>query len=149
MWWTKLTPAAGTLTRARSLISEAETEIKTPRLWAVCSIAKNQYITFKIRWAKLTPAITCAFAVASLAWKDEWMQLRWTEIFSHQWRKKKISYKTGSTSQYSLTILSQISRIRPDMTAFTIKGMARLVETSDQHPVSIYKLIIRNGTLSR
>ena len=47
----KLTPAAGTLTRGRSLISGSETEVETPRLSAVCSITKNQYL--KKQWAKL------------------------------------------------------------------------------------------------
>ena len=51
MWWTKLMPAVGTLTRARSLISGAETEVETPKLWAVCSITKNQY--WKSWWANL------------------------------------------------------------------------------------------------
>ena len=32
MWWSKLTPAAGTLTGGRSLISKAEAEVETPRL---------------------------------------------------------------------------------------------------------------------
>ena len=44
MCGTKLTPAAGTLTGGRSLISEAETEVETSRLWAVCSITISQYI---------------------------------------------------------------------------------------------------------
>ena len=43
----KLTPAAGTLTGGRSLISKAETEVETPRLWAVCSITINQYIKMR------------------------------------------------------------------------------------------------------
>ena len=30
--WTKLTPAAGTLTKARSVISGTETKVETPRL---------------------------------------------------------------------------------------------------------------------
>ena len=51
MWWSKLTPAAGTLTGGRSLISKAETEVESPRLWAVCSITISQYLN--MRWAKL------------------------------------------------------------------------------------------------
>ena len=51
MRWTKLTPAAGTLTGERSLISKAETEVETPRLWVVCSITISQCL--KMRWAKL------------------------------------------------------------------------------------------------
>ena len=41
---------AGTLTRARSVASGAETEVETPRLWAVCLITQNQYL--KMWWAK-------------------------------------------------------------------------------------------------
>ena len=48
--WTKLTPAVGTLTEGRSLISKAEIE-ETPRLRAVCSITICQYL--KMRRAKL------------------------------------------------------------------------------------------------
>ena len=63
----KLTPAAGTLTRGRSLISKAETEVETPKLWAVCSIVISQYL--KMRRAKLTltlaSAVTCALAIPS------------------------------------------------------------------------------------
>ena len=51
MRWTKLTPAAGTLTGGRSLISKAETEVETSRLRAVCSITISQYL--KMRRAKL------------------------------------------------------------------------------------------------
>ena len=51
MRWTKLTPAAGTLTGGRSLISKAETEVETSRFPAVCSITISQY--FKKRSAKL------------------------------------------------------------------------------------------------
>ena len=45
--WTKLAPAAGTLTGRRSLISEAETEVETSKLWAVCSITISQYIKMR------------------------------------------------------------------------------------------------------
>ena len=48
---TKLTLAAGTLTGGRSLISKAEAEVETPKLWAVCSIAISQYL--KMQRAKL------------------------------------------------------------------------------------------------
>ena len=47
----KLTPAAGKLTGGRSLISKAEAEVETPKIWAVCSIALSQYL--KMRRAKL------------------------------------------------------------------------------------------------
>ena len=51
MRWTKLTPAAGTRTgRSWSLISKAENEVETPRLWAVCSITISQWL--KMRKAK-------------------------------------------------------------------------------------------------
>ena len=42
---------------------------------------------------------------------------------------KIFSYKTGSTSQYTLTILN---RIKPVTRAFTAKDMAKLVETIDR-----------------
>ena len=41
----------GTRTGGRSLISKAETEVETLRLWEVCSITISQYL--KMRWAKL------------------------------------------------------------------------------------------------
>ena len=47
MCWTRLGPVAGTLTGGRSLISKAETEVETPRLWAVCSITISQYLKIK------------------------------------------------------------------------------------------------------
>ena len=47
----KLTPAAGTLTGGRSLISKAGTKVETPKLWAVCSITICQYL--KMRRPKL------------------------------------------------------------------------------------------------
>jgi hypothetical protein len=39
-----MTPEVGTLTGGRSLISKAETEVETPRLWAVCSITTSQHL---------------------------------------------------------------------------------------------------------
>ena len=44
---TKLMPVAGRLTGGRSLISKAETEVETPKLWAVCSIAISQYLRMR------------------------------------------------------------------------------------------------------
>ena len=46
MCWTRLAPAAGTLTGG-SLISKAETEVESveiPGLWVVCSITISQYL---------------------------------------------------------------------------------------------------------
>ena len=50
MWWSILTPAAGTLTRGRSSFSIEETEVETPRSWAVCLITMSQYL--KMRWTQ-------------------------------------------------------------------------------------------------
>ena len=41
---TRLEPAAGILTGGRSLISKAETEVETLKLWAVCSITNNSVL---------------------------------------------------------------------------------------------------------
>ena len=46
MCWTRLAPAAGTLTGG-SLISKAETEVEIPGLWAVCSITISQYLEMR------------------------------------------------------------------------------------------------------
>ena len=47
----KLGPVAGILTGGRSLISKAEIEVETSKLWAVCSITISQHLN--MRRAKL------------------------------------------------------------------------------------------------
>ena len=74
--WTELTPAPETLTRGRSLISKAEIEVETSRLWAVCSITLTQYL--KMRWAKLnthTDASSNLCACSRITSRNEWQEI--------------------------------------------------------------------------
>ena len=82
-----MTPAAGTLTVGRSLISEAETEVETPRLRAVCSITINKYS--KMRRAMLNTHTEasgnlCARnpirVTSSLSLRNEWHKIRGASV---------------------------------------------------------------------
>ena len=77
--WTKLTPAAGTLTAGRSLISKAEPEVETPRLWVVCSITISQYL--KMRRPKLNTHTDasgnlCACSPIPVTHRNGWYEIR-------------------------------------------------------------------------
>ena len=76
--WIKLTPVAGTLTRGRSLICRAETEVESPGLWAVCSITKDKYL--KKRWAKLNAhsdasGDLCACSRITTSCRNRWHEI--------------------------------------------------------------------------
>ena len=68
----------GTLTGGRSLNSKAETEVETPKLWAVWSITISQYQN--MRWAMLDTHTDargnlCAYSRIRVRRKNGWHEI--------------------------------------------------------------------------
>ena len=101
----KLGPAAEILTGGRSLISKAETEVETLKLWAVCSITNNSVIKDSegevehSHWRQRP--LVCLWSHLTRSHKQEWIAWdQWGQRLSmskslaqgHVWNPEMVSW---------------------------------------------------------